>query len=248
MYQNVLVISDNLEMARFFKDLVDLNKDYAGFKFTLSISPNSNKSKFVEALKSKVFVYNLRDKSDIETIISRYDLVLSIHCKQLFPEKMVNSVKCINVHPGYNPINRGWYPQVFAIMNDLPIGATIHEIDDELDHGLIIAREFVTNEITDTSLSLYNKILEKEKKLIKDNLLNILNNSYSTITPENDGHIYLKKDFNELCKIDLNEEGTFKLFYDKLRALTHGDYKNAFFINERSGKKVFISINIHEES
>ncbi len=80
MYSNVLIISDNLEMALFFKELVDSNKCYDGFNFTISISPYSDQREFADVLNTNILVYNLNNKSHIETIISRYSLVLSMHC------------------------------------------------------------------------------------------------------------------------------------------------------------------------
>ena len=221
-------------------DLMDVSVDY-------SISPLSDKFKFEEKLNKGVFVYNLKSDQHLEEIIEKYDLVFSIHCKQIFPKKLINSLKCMNVHPGYIPLNRGWYPQVFSIIYDLPIGATIHEIDEDLDHGNIIDRELVEKEIIDTSFTLYNKVIQKEKSLLKKNLFSIISNSYTTIKPENEGHLYLRADFNKLCEIDLNQSTTAKDIINKLRALTHDEFKNAFFIDPKTGKKVFISINLEYE-
>ena len=46
-----------------------------------------------------------------------YKVGISAHCKQIFPAKLVENVRCYNIHPGYNPYNRGWFPQVFSIIN-----------------------------------------------------------------------------------------------------------------------------------
>lgn len=247
MYKNVLVISDNLNLCKEFEKIIsELN--FKDIKWSFSISPFSNFESFDEALKSNVSVINLKSDMDVEDVCNKYDLVLSIHCKQFFPNKMVSSVKCINIHPGYNPINRGWYPQVFAIINDYPIGATIHEIDNELDHGLIIDRELVKKHQWDTSMSVYNKIIALEVELIRKNIKNILFNSYNKLKPETEGFLFLKKDFNDLCELKLDELQTVGETVNRLRALTHGDYKNAFFIDPETGRKIFISIQLELES
>jgi len=246
MYKNVLIISDNIEQCAQFENIIDkLNRPEVNWTFAMS--PFTNKQIFIERLKRNVLVVDLKDENIIEQIILKYDLIFSIHCKQIFPETLVNKVKCINVHPGYNPINRGWYPQVFAIINNLPIGATIHEIDKDLDHGDIIERAFVPKEISDTSETLYNKVINAEINLIQNNIEKILNNAYKTISPENEGNIFLKKDFNKLCELDLNEKMSTLEFINKLRALTHGNYKNAYFIDSETGKKVFVSIDLKKE-
>src|SRR5690349_163732 len=70
--------------------------------------------------------------------VAAADVVISLHSKQIFPPGLVSGARCVNVHPGLNPFNRGWTPHVFSLVNGLPAGATIHEIDAEIDHGAII--------------------------------------------------------------------------------------------------------------
>lgn len=246
MYNNILIITDNLWMANQFEIIIK-GLNYSSINWTYSISPFSNKLNFEKSLEQNIKIFDLKKCTAINEIISNFDLVISIHSKQIFPEKMVSQVKCINVHPGYNPINRGWYPQVFAIIKNLPIGATIHEIDNQLDHGDIIARSLVDKNSFDTSETLYNKVIMKEVELLKENIVKIINDTYQTIKPENEGELFLKTDFNKLCKLDLDEVISTRDFINKLRALTHGEFNNAYFIDEETGKKIFIKIELKNE-
>ncbi|MHC0447281.1 dTDP-4-amino-4,6-dideoxyglucose formyltransferase [Flavobacterium sp. 3-218] len=243
MKKKILVISDNLLLCNEFEKIIE-TIEQPDISWDFAISPFSDYKLFSDSLVRSVCVRNLRDNKEITEICDTYDIVFSVHCKQIFPEELVSRVKCINIHPGYNPINRGWYPQVFAIINDYPIGATIHEIDIELDHGPIIDRAFVEKDAWDTSLSLYNKVVNLEIELVKKNIVSIVLDSYTTTEPETEGKIYLKKDFNELCEIKLDESQTVGQTINKLRALSHGDYKNAFFIDPTTGKKVFVNIEL----
>ena len=247
MYNNILIISDNLHLSMRFEFIIrELSLENNNWSF--GISPFSELELFSKNVNYNIDIYDLRKSDTIVEIIKKYDLVISLHCKQLFPPILVNGIKCINVHPGYNPLNRGWYPQVFSIIHDLPIGATIHEIDEQLDHGNIIARELVEKKQSDTSLTLYNKVLDLEEKLIKLNLKNILNNNYTTITPEVGGRLFLKRDFNALCKLDLNERTTVRDVLNRLRALSHGKYNNAYFIDPETNEKIYISIKLEREN
>jgi methionyl-tRNA formyltransferase len=246
MYKKVLVISDNAYLAKEFEKIIE-KQDFSNCTFTFGVSPFSIKNDFDLIISSKVEMYDLKKESDVEAVMNNHDLVFSIHCKQIFPKKLVDNVKCINVHPGYNPINRGWYPQVFAIIENLPVGATIHEIDNELDHGNIIAREFVPINKFDTSFDVYNRVTAKEIELLDEYLKDIINNQYETIEPENSGNIYLKKDFNNLLELNLEEESSFGVFIDRLRALSHGEYKNAYFLDPDSGKKIYVNLSLAPE-
>ena len=181
-----------------------------------------------------------------EDFFSQYTLFISAHCKQLFPDELVRNHRCINVHPGFNPYNRGWFPQVFSIINKSPVGVTIHEIDGELDHGPIILQEQVKIDADDTSWSVYQKIQNKEVELLEKNFLRLLMNEYQTILPENEGNINYKRDFNKLCEIDRDKVATYGQVLDYLRAMTFDKYNNAYFYNEQ-GEKVYVSITLKKE-
>lgn len=247
MIMNVLIISDNVYICRKFYEIIQ-NKRIENCLFFFSISPFSNKELFAISEGIEVLTYDFKNQEDVDYIKRNYNLIFSAHCKQIFPNDLVNSVKCVNVHPGYNPINRGWYPQVFSLINKLPIGATIHEIDEQLDHGDIIARAFVEKTSFDTSESLYNKIIAKELELFDQNIESIICNNYKVTKPEFEGDLFLKKDFNNLLEIDLEEKVSVGDFIDRMRALTHGDFDNAYFIDPISGKKVFIGITLKLEN
>jgi methionyl-tRNA formyltransferase len=238
----ILIVIDNIIQYERLKILLsekETNKVEFVFKHSAVRSAIWDHEDFNDHADSIIDV-----KNDIEYVLQQFDLVVSVHCFQFFPKKLVSNVRCINVHPGYNPINRGWYPQVFAIIHDLPIGATIHEMDEKLDHGPIIARSFVDKYPWDTSESIYNRVLEKEMELFDLHFDKIVSGEYESIAPEDRGNLFSKADFKQLCEINLEEKATFREFYDRLRALTHGDYKNAFFIDQGSGKKVFLKLDI----
>jgi methionyl-tRNA formyltransferase len=241
--KEVLIISDNPFLAERFEKEVWTLVYSSSYNLSFGCSPYSNTADF--NLSKPISKIDLKNSEDLNAILGSH-LILSIHCKQLFPEKLVNTVRCVNVHPGYNPINRGWYPQVFAIIENLDIGATIHEIDKHLDNGKIIVREKVQKYEDDTSLSLYNRITNKEIELLKFNIESILNNTYQAFLPELKGTLRLKKDFNKLLQIDLDEKLTMGEAINRLRALTHGAYKNAYYFN-KIGDKIYISLNIDRE-
>ena len=241
--KRILVVTDNGIQYRRFVALITKDKFYQNYVFVFNRSFSSAREKIYE--KDIGHLKELNIKEHYKKIIQDFDLVISLHCKQFFPPELVHNIKCINIHPGYNPINRGWYPQVFAINYENEVGATIHEIDDELDHGGIIAREKCPINPWDTSLDVYERILELEMTLLGENLPTILSDSYTIVYPEIEGNLFLRKDFKELCQIHLEEEGTFGNFLNRLRALTHGNYKNAFFIDEH-GNKIYLSINLEK--
>lgn len=241
--KKILLITDNEELLNRVKELIKI-KQLTEFEFHFAYSDNN--TVFQKKYNNVNWIKPIKIKTEVDFLIREYDIVFSLHCKQMFPENLIKKVKCINIHPGLNPNNRGWFPQVFSIINGLPCGATIHEIDEQLDHGKIISQKEVKIEMWDTSLTAYNKILDAEIELLSDNFDKIINEQYKTSIPE-EGNLNLKKDFDKLCEIELNEKDTFLNHINKLRALTHGSYANAYFTDKESGKKVFIKIELKHE-
>jgi len=242
-YKKIAVINDNpIILQRFIKVIRELNINESIFHFFCSPETDVSQYPYLKIRKIKL-------KTDFKYLIDKnFDLVFSLHCKQIFPKKLISQIKSINFHPGYNPINRGWYPHIFAIINGLEVGATIHEIDEFVDHGAIIDRIKIDYFSWDTSDTVYDRILDAEISLIKKNIINILNNNYKLIIPENDGNYFSKKDFDALCEINLDESATYEIVFNRLRALTHNNHKNAWYIDKNTGKKVFVSINFNVDA
>ncbi len=244
--KKVLIVSDNQIILKGFVEIIDSLQNFGNIHWEYAVSPYSNQKQFQETIQREVGIFDMKKGKDIQQLLN-YNLIFSIHCKQLFPKELFSKVKCINVHPGFNPVNRGWYPQVFAIIHERIIGATIHEINENLDDGPVIARAEVEKKETDTSLDLYNRVVNKELELIKLHIKDILTDNYQTFIPEEQAFLFLKKDFNNLLEIDIEKKYTGKEFVNLLRALSHAPYKNAFYISPETGKKIYMSIQLEEE-
>jgi methionyl-tRNA formyltransferase len=164
--------------------------------------------------------------------VPKCDLIISAHSKTIFPKEILESVRCINIHPGLLPHGRGMYPHVWDMALGRPTGATIHEMTEKIDTGKIIVQREVHVSDSDTSLEVYNKILITEKRLFAEH--------YDLITRNEPLPYYSQKDFDEICQIDMDHEGTLGEHINFLRALSHDEYKNAYFVS--NGKKIYVSI------
>lgn len=185
------------------------------------------------------------DKLDVNNF--SYDLIISAHSKKIFPKELVKSVRCINIHPGFNPINRGWVPHVFSIINKTLAGATIHVMDEKIDNGPIICRESIHIESDDDSFSLYSKIIECEINLFDRYYHQIINNTYTTFLPEETGCFHSKDYYESIKNIDLSNIDTFENHINLLRALTHKDYNNAFYF-DKNNTKIFLKLILKKET
>jgi len=239
-YNNILIFSDNPPLL---KGLLKILRDK---KLDKLINVKIASSHLSDITIDSVNVEKINIKENIDYLIEKFDLIISAHCKQIFPQELIDNVKCINIHPGLNPFNRGWFPQVFSIINKLPVGATIHEMDNEVDHGPIIIQKEVPIYSYDTSETIYNRILETEQILFENVIENILHDKYEMTIPMNEGNVNWKKDFNDMCQINIKETYSGQEFIDLLRALTHGNYNNAYFYDD-DGNKIYMKIILQKE-
>lgn len=241
MIRRTLVITDNARLADFFPAFIAQSElcEY----ISLACSPRAP----AVVLSNEAFdVVDVRKESP--RLSREYQLIISVHCKQLFPESLHERVECINIHPGYNPETRGWFPQVWAIARGLKAGVTVHRIDDEIDHGDVIDRFVIPMRIWDTSKTAYDRILAAEIAWIRKNFQRLVEGDYATCKLEQQGHLYTKNDFDSFCEIDLDRVGTFREFYDQLRALSFDGHKNAYFIDPGSGARIFLQLQIDPEA
>ena len=178
---------------------------------------------------------------ELENLISESQLIVSAHCKKIFPTKLVDSVRCINIHPGFNPVNKGWFPQVFSILNNQSAGATIHIMTSDVDAGPVIAQEKVSIEFHENSFDVYQKIIAKEKELFHDNLGNILDLNYNGAEIEG-GKYNSLGDFKTLCALDLKSENSLEYHLRLLKSLTFPGFQNAHVWV--GGEKYFIEVKI----
>jgi len=170
---------------------------------------------------------------------SGYDLIISAHSKTIFDRSILDNTRCINIHPGLNPWNRGMFPHVFSILNGLPAGATIHEMDEHIDNGKIIVQRQVDVLPWDTSETLYERVLTAEVELFEEN--------YDMIIHGRRGNYNSMKDYKQLCRIDSDHTGTMQEHIDLLRALSHPPHKNAYM--EVNGRRIYIEIKLtHDNS
>jgi methionyl-tRNA formyltransferase len=238
-----MVLTDNEFIYYSFKKLVQ-QEQFSDTDFEFFFS-EGNKGFTIKYTDSDFKPIDIKNRSD--ELLDRYQMFLSLHCKQLFPVKLVEQARCINVHPGFNPYNRGWFSQTFSIINKLPVGVTIHEMDEQVDHGSIIVQQEVEILPWNTSFDVYKKIQDLEIELLTIHLKDIIDNNYEAKVPPFEGNINFKNDFHALCKINLEKSVTFREAIDYLRAMTFAGHTNAYFY-DNDGRKIFIEIKMEVEN
>jgi methionyl-tRNA formyltransferase len=240
-----LVVADDYELFEFFLGEVRAQRIEVPVQMEFRYSPCNPDPQ--QMLAAGVKEIDLRNEMTIEQAISEYDLILSLHCLQIFPVRLVENVCCINVHPGFNPYNRGMRSYAFSITSGFPAGATIHLMDAEIDHGDIIAQQRIDISVADTALEVMAKIKEAEQALVRKHLGSIVRGDYQASSPSIHGNVNRLRDYQALCRLNLAHVGTLQEHIDLLRATTYGSRKEAYFHDER-GNKYFVGVSVEHDT
>ena len=238
---NIFVLTDNRVWFKKAKEVFLKNN----FDVRIYCSP-LGAGLFEKEIKSgEIQILDVKESTSF--LIENFELGFSCHCKQIFPTNLVEKVRCINIHPGLNPYNRGWFPQVFSIINKKPVGATIHLMDKEVDHGDILYQQEVEVFEWDTSKNVYERVLETEIQLFEEHFNELISGTYVSQKMAVEGNYNSIKDYKSLLEIDLEEKLTMREAIDFLRAMTHQRYKNAYFFTNK-GEKVFVALDLEKEN
>ena len=88
----------------------------------------------------------------------------------------------INIHPSLLPAFKGLDAQKQAFDYGVKFtGCTVHFVDEELDHGAIIAQKVVEVKEDDTAETLSHRILEHEHQLYIEAIAKITGNNYEIV-------------------------------------------------------------------
>lgn len=153
------------------------------------------------------------------------DLVVSIHFPYIYPDEVLRLPRqgVLNLHPAYLPYNRGWHTPSWGLLEDTPLGATLHFMDAGVDTGDIVAQSMLTPSPGDTADSLYAKLKSVELELFRAAWPSIATGSYERIPQQPDaGTVHKRRDLfkPEVQRIDLDVPVSPRALLRRLRALT----------------------------
>jgi len=176
------------------------------------------------------------------------DLVLSAGFRHKIPPEYLEVPErgVINVHGSYLPYNRGANTDVWAIIEDEPAGVTVHYMTEELDAGPIIAQREVEVYPDDTAKTVADRHTTAGFELFKDIWPAIRQDEVSAREQDHDAATaHVKQEFVDLWELNLDETVRCGDLIDRLRALTHPPYKNAYFTE--NGKRYYVEVEITDE-
>lgn len=164
--QNAAIVLEKLAASPFKPSLVITGQDQ---KASRGLPLKATAVKLVAEIHKIAVDYKL------SAIDNTFDLAILVAFGQMIPEKILKRPKYgfLNIHPSLLPKYRGPSPIYQAILTgDEKTGITIIKLDNELDHGPILAQKELAVENTDT----HQSTMERTAILGADVLIEILPN------------------------------------------------------------------------
>ncbi len=199
---------------------------------------------------------SLRAEEPVTEILfnSEWDLFIVAAYGYLIPFDVLKLARygSLNVHPSLLPRFRGPSPIESAILADeKETGVTIMLLDEELDHGPILAQASIAPEPWPIRASILEEILARAGGELLAEVIPrwVLESSYTydededsdTIKPEPQDHsraTFTKKIEKEDGEIDLANDG----YQNYLKFCAYDEWPGTYFFAERNEKKIRVKI------
>jgi methionyl-tRNA formyltransferase len=176
------------------------------------------------------------EKPSIKDFGGDFDLLVVVAYGKIIPKEILDSAKygAINIHPSLLPKYRGPSPMISAILNgDTETGVTIIKIDEQMDHGPILAQEKINlsgNELVD---DLEKSLAELGGKLLVEVILKLP--EVKEKAQDHNKATFVKKFNKQDAEIKLDGDPLEN--WRKFRAF-HNNLRTFFFKN---GKRIIIT-------
>lgn len=179
------------------------------------------------------------------------DFILSVHFPYVVPPEVlgVPRIGVLNLHPAYLPYNRGWHTPTWAILEETPVGATLHFMDEGVDSGDVVHQRRLEVSPGDTANALYPRLKDLEFEVFREAWPHLVTGTYRRSAQAHDaGTAHRRADLfhPSVQRIGLEERVRPKDLLRRLRALTTSRVDEAAYY-EVDGVRYRVQVVIHEE-
>ena len=189
---------------------------------------------------------SLKQKQHVdELLVSQPDFIITVYWAHLLSTRVINAASqdTVNFHPSFLPENRGWYPHVYSLANDMRAGVSLHRIEEKADTGAIWAQKEVSVLPSDTAFSLYDRCQKEIVSLFKQTWPSIVSQTISPVPQKQEHATYNKKqDVANLDFLDLEKTMKVRDLINVLRARSFGNLGFAYFCENE--QKTFLNLRL----
>lgn len=177
-----------------------------------------------------------------EILSQHWDLFIVVSYGRILPRALIEIPErgTLNVHPSLLPKFRGASPIQSAILNDeKETGVTIILLDEQIDHGPIVAQASTLIEDWPPRLELLEELLaDVGGKLLTETILPWLNGDITVEEQEHDKATYTEKIKKKDGLINLKDNP----YQNFLKIRSFGVWPGTYFFADRGEKQVRVKI------
>ncbi len=177
--------------------------------------------------------------------LSKITGLLGINCgfDFIIPKDILIQIPILNLHPSALPFNRGCHHSFWALIENTPLGATLHWMSEGIDEGPIIAQITFPNDEAISADFVQKKCNDLCLHLLELHILSIMDGK-SISSPQTAGTYHSKSDIFEASTLYSNSSISVNKLFDLCRATKNKG--NGFYI-KKNGRKYRITISTIEE-
>lgn len=229
----------------------------AGYMPTLIVTqPDKPQGRHLKLIPSPVKVWAIENKIEYVTpediksdelfeVVKKVNANVGILVSygELIPHLLIDIFPkgILNLHPSLLPKLRGPSPIETAILNDMKdeVGVTIMLLDDEMDHGPILAQRNVPiDKWVPTKSELYENLSTEGGKLLAETLPKWLAGEISPKEQDHKNATYCEMIEKKDGQIDLGDDG----YKNLLKIKAYEDWPGAFFFFKHKNKDIRVKI------
>ena len=184
-------------------------------------------------IDKNIEILKLQDCYQIKDLI-----FISLHYDKIIKIENFKSKRLFNLHFSLLPAYKGMHTSAFPLLNGEEFsGVTIHDIDNGIDTGNIIAQKKFKINIDDNAKDLFLKYIDNGIKLFKKTAKSLISNNYKSYPQPSIGSNYFNKSSINFKKITINLNNTAFQIHNQIRAFAFEEYQ----LPEILGYKIYKS-------
>jgi len=164
--------------------------------------------------------------------LENVDLCVLAWWPKIISENLITVPKFgfINTHNSLLPHNRGKHPHFWAIIENLPYGVTLHQVDGGIDTGKIVAQRQIKYGWEDNSGTIYEKSLLEMISLFEDVYPALREDGIIGVEQGDYGSFHWGRELDDASRIDLDRMYSARELINIIRArTTDTDFPASFF-------------------
>tara|TARA_B100000029_G_C17331169_1_gene871710 strand:+ start:103 stop:849 length:747 start_codon:yes stop_codon:yes gene_type:complete len=235
--KNIIILADTRDEFSIDGIRLILQKKYFKIKAIIVSKKNQrNKKKYFKKIKFFYDGFPHKNHKIIKFIKdNKIELCINVGFKNRVRQEFLRLIRngIFNIHPAVLPFNKGSHSTFYTIMNNSPLGATLHLMNKNFDSGPIVDQIKLKNNLFYDANYVFKKSREFGLKLLKNNLKKIYLNKFKKKINKKTKVNYKRQIF-QASTINHNKTYSGRYIWNLIRAVHFNN--NGFYIKIKNKK------------